>query len=224
MGRPRRVTAGGIVYHVLNRANRRARIFHKPADYDAFLRIVAEGLERIPSRLLGLCIMPNHWHLVLWPYHDGDLSRLVGWISNTHVKRYREHYQDKTGGHLYQGRFKSFPMQEDRHLLTVLRYVEANPIRCRLSDRAGQWQWSSCFLRKCGPRALVPLSDWPIPRPADWDQLVEARWAEEELMAMRASIQRGRPFGQETWTHQTADQLGLRATLTKRGRPKVQSN
>ena len=215
------MTAGGIVYHVLNRANCRARMFYKPADYDAFLRIIAEGLERIPCRLLGLCIMPNHWHLVLWPHHDGDLSRLVGWITNTHVKRYREHYADEAGGHLYQGRFKSFPVQEDRHLLTVLRYVEANPLRCGLCERAGQWRWSSCFLRQCGPNSVVPLSQWPIPCPAQWDELVEERWAQEELTAMQASIQRGRPFGEKTWTQQTADQLGLCSTLTSPWRPKV---
>ena len=89
MGRPRRITAGGVVHHVLNRANRRARIFHKPRDYDAFLKVLMEGLERISCRVLGLCLMPNHWHLVPWPHEDGDMSRLMAWVSNTHVKRYR---------------------------------------------------------------------------------------------------------------------------------------
>ncbi|MDB5174368.1 MAG: rayT [Phycisphaerales bacterium] len=88
MGRPRRLTAGGVVYHVINRANRRAKIFHKHRDYQAFIEIVAQGLERTPCRVLGLCLMPNHWHLVLRPHADGDLSRLMAWISNTHVKRY----------------------------------------------------------------------------------------------------------------------------------------
>jgi len=221
MGRPRRVAAGGIVYHVLNRANRRARMFHKPGDYDAFLRIINEGLERIPCRMLGLCIMPNHWHLVLWPHHDGDLSRLAGWITNTHVKRHRAHYHDKVGGHLYQGRFKSFPIQEDGHLLTVLRYVEANPLRCGLSERAGQWPWSSCFLRNCRSQAPLPLSPWPVPCPADWDRVVETRWADEELKTMRASVDRGSPYGDEAWTRQTAAALGLQATLAKPGRPKT---
>ena len=150
MGRARRVAAGGIVYHVLNRSNRRARMFHKPRDFDAFLKVIEEGLSRIPCRVLGLCLMPNHWHLVLWPHADGDLSRLLAWITNTHVKRYRQHYHDKVGGHLYQGRFKSFPVQDDGHLLTVLRYVEANPLRCGLSQRAREWPWSSCALRE-GP-------------------------------------------------------------------------
>ena len=80
-------------------------------------------------RLLGFCLMPNHWHVVLWPFEDGDLSRYIGWVTNTHVKRYREHYHDRGAGHLYQGRFKELPVQDDYHLLTVLRYVEANPLR-----------------------------------------------------------------------------------------------
>src|SRR4051794_18867721 len=136
MGRARRVSAGGIVYHVMNRGNRRADVFHKPGDYDAFVQVLAEGLQVVPCRLLTFCVMPNHWHLVLWPHADGDLSRFVGWVTNTHVKRHRQHYEDVDGGHLYQARFRSFPVQTDPHLLTVLRYVEANPLRAGLALRA----------------------------------------------------------------------------------------
>jgi putative transposase len=193
-------------------------MFHKPRDFDAFLKVIEEGLSRIPCRVLGLCLMPNHWHLVLWPHADGDLSRLLAWITNTHVKRYRQHYHDKVGGHLYQGRFKSFPVQDDGHLLTVLRYVEANPLRCGLSQRAREWPWSSCALRE-GPMKYI-LTDWPLPLPPDWDSLVEERWADPELRRLRSSIDRGSPFGQETWVLQTARLLGLDCSLRKRGRPK----
>jgi putative transposase len=215
MGRPRRVAAGNVVYHVLNRANRRTRIFHKPRDYEAFLRILGQGLQRTPCRVLGLCLMPNHWHLVLWPHADGDLSRLMAWISNTHVKRYRQHYHDRIGGHLYQGRFKSFPVQEDGHLLTVLRYVEANPLRAGLAQRAGEWAWSSDALRN-GPFASL-LSDWPIPRPADWSQWVQSRWKEEELAELRVNLDRSRPFGHKAWVEATAKRLGLDITLRPHG-------
>ena len=223
MGRPRRATAGGIVYHALNRANRRARLFHKPQDYEAFLHVLAEGLQRIPCRLLGLCLMPNHWHLVLWPTEDRQLSRLMAWVTNTHVKRYRQHYHDRIGGHLYQGRFKSFPVQEDGHLLTVLRYVEANPLRAKLARRAADWPWSSFALRAA--TAPLPgdlkLNEWPMPQPADWDQLVEARWTPGELAPLRLSTLRGRPFGQPDWIEQTARRLDLMTTLRRPGRPSV---
>jgi putative transposase len=184
MGRARRVASGGIVYHVLNRANRRARMFHKPGDYQAFLKVIEEGLARIPCRLLGLCLM---------------------------------HYHDKVGGHLYQGRFKSFPVQEDGHLLTVLRYVEANPLRCGLSQSACQWPWSSCSLRQGTMQSL--LSEWPLPCPADWHALVEARWAQPELARLRSSVDRGSPFGQEHWVLQTARHLGLESTVRQHGHP-----
>jgi putative transposase len=162
--------------------------------------------------------MPNHWHLVLWPHGDGDLSRLMAWVTNTHVKRYREHYHDKIGGHLYQGRFKSFPVQENYHLLTLLRYVEANPLRAGLAERAGQWPWSTDGLL-AGEYAPL-FSPWPLPRPANWSDLVEARWTDAELSQIRTSVQRGRPLGEETWTEQTARRLGLELTLRPTGRPK----
>jgi putative transposase len=199
----------------MNRANRRAKIFRKPRDYDAFIKIIAEGLERTPCRVLGLCLMPNHWHLVLWPHADGDLSRLMLWITNTHVKRYRRHYHDKIGGHLYQGRFKSFPVQEDAHLLTVLRYVEANPLRSGLSNRVGEWPWSSDAIRT-GPYTPL-LCEWPIQRPADWNQWVEARWKDEELKEIRTSVERGRPFGHKAWVEAAAKRHGLEITLRERG-------
>ena len=192
-------------------------MFRKDGDYNAFVKIIAEGLERLPCRLLNLCLMPNHWHLVLWPHHDGDLSRLMGWISNTHVKRYRQHYNDSIGGHLYQGRFKSFPVQDDQHLLTVLRYVEANPLRAKLAERTGQWPWSGEALR--GDAAASMFSEWPIPRPSDWTQWVESRWEEDELNSIRKSLNRGQPFGQDAWVQATARRLGLERTLRPQGRP-----
>jgi putative transposase len=108
-------------------------------------------------------------------------------------------------------------VQEDRHLLTVLRYVEANPLRARLAERAGEWPWSSDALRRGAFASL--FSDWPLPRPEDWSQWVEARWGEEELNLVRTSLDRGRPFGQDAWVDATAKRLGLELTLRPRGRP-----
>src|SRR5277367_6089591 len=127
---PRRLrhAAGGYVYHVLNRAVGRATLFHKPGDYRAFRKILIEAQEdwlNVP--LLAYCLMPNHWHLVLWPEHDGDLSEFMRWLTVTHTQRWHAHYHTQGTGPLYQGRFKAFPIAEDEHLLTVLRYVERNP-------------------------------------------------------------------------------------------------
>ena len=134
MPRTARVAPGGYVFHVLNRGNGRMNLFHKDADFFAFERILAEGIKRYPVDLLSYCLMTNHWHLVLRPRADDGLGRLMGWVCVTHVRRHHEHYHSRGGGHLYQGRFKSFPVQEDRHFLMLCRYVEANDRgaqRCR---------------------------------------------------------------------------------------------
>jgi putative transposase len=85
MGRARRAADGGVVYHVLNRANARLPIFERDEDFAAFERILAEGRERYDMRILAYCLLSNHWHWLLWPKRDGDLSRFVGWVTLTHT-------------------------------------------------------------------------------------------------------------------------------------------
>src|SRR5436189_3540964 len=132
MARNPRIAPGGFVYHVLNRSVARLPLFETDDDYRAFLRVLAEAQTRHPTRLLGYCLMPNHWHLVLWPRADGDLSRFMHWLTMTHTQRWRHHRRLVGLGPLYQGRFKSFPVQTDAHLLVLLRYVERNPLRANL--------------------------------------------------------------------------------------------
>jgi putative transposase len=118
MGRPLRAATGGLVYHVLNRANARLPIFEKSADFEAFERVLNEAHERLPMRILSFCLMPNHWHFVFWPKEDRDLSNFVGWLTLTHTQRWHANRASAGTGHLYQGRFKSFPVQTDEHFLT----------------------------------------------------------------------------------------------------------
>jgi putative transposase len=137
-----------MCYHVLNRGNARAEVFHKADDYAAFLKLLPLGMDRLPMRIVGFCLMPNHFHMVLWPHNDGDLGRFMQWLLTSHVRRYHRHY--KSSGHVWQGRFKAFPIQQDEHLLAVLRYVERNPLRARLVKRAENWNWSSLRERLSG--------------------------------------------------------------------------
>src|SRR5438552_7761673 len=98
--------------------------------------------------------MHNHFHLALWPQADGDLSGYMGWLLTAYVRRYHQHYH--SSGHVYQGRFRSFPIQEDDHLLAVLRYIERNPVRAGLVSRAQDGPWSSAAPARVGWPALHP--------------------------------------------------------------------
>jgi len=120
------------------------------------------------------------------------------------------------GGHLYQGRFKSFPVQEDEHFLTVCRYVERNPLRANLVSRAELWKWSSLWTwNRAAP--TVPLARWPVPRPTDWIEHVNAPQTEAELNAIRRSVVRSRPFGEAEWTLKTAKSLGHQIKVETQG-------
>jgi REP-associated tyrosine transposase len=206
-----------MCYHVLNRGNAQAEVFHKDGDFAAFLDLMAAANERLPVRILGYALMPNHFHLVLWPRGDGDLSRWMQWLLTSHVRRYHRHYQ--SSGHVWQGRFKAFPIEQDDHLWTVLRYVERNPLRAGLVRSAENWPWSSLSWRSTGKRPAI-LSDWPVSCPRNWVAMVNAVETEAELVALRRSITRGAPFGNSRWSERIARRLGLESSLRPRGRPK----
>ena len=168
-------------------------------------------------RLTGFCLMANHFHLLLWPHEDGDLSRWMQWMMTAHVRRYHRNYQGS--GHVWQGRFKAFPVQSDEHYLTVLRYVERNPLRANLVQRSQDWEWSSLKPTvRSGPEGL--LSDGPILKPSQWTRHVNGVQTEAELKSLRHSLARGTPFGDTRWQTTTAKRLGLESSLRPRGRPK----
>jgi putative transposase len=218
MPRTARASVGGLCYHVINRGNGRAEVFRKPGDYTAFLSLLRLATERIPMRILAYCLMGNHFHLVLWPRHDGDLSAFLQWLLTAHVRRYHGHYH--SSGHVWQGRFKAFPIQQDAHLLTVLRYIERNPLRAGVVARAEDWLWSS--VRERGGAATL-LTRCPVPGPTDWARWVNAPMTEAEIQAVRHSVNRGTPFGEAAWVRRTAKRLGLEASLNPRGRPRTRA-
>ena len=201
---------GGYCYHALNRGNERARVFHDADDYHGFVGLLREACARVPMRLIGYCLMPNHFHLILWPYGDGDLSTWMQWLLTTQAHGYRQRYRGS--GHVWQGRFKAFPIEEDQHLLTVLRYVERNPLRASLVQRAEDWVWSSLpvWLR---PPLMPWLDPGPVPRHADWLEHVQTPHTELELAALRRSVERGAPYGCPDWMERTAKELGLESSL-----------
>lgn len=221
MPRRPRLAVGDLAYHVLNRRVGRLPLFEKPGDYTAFETILAEAAVRTRIRLAAYCLMPNHWHLLLWPRHDGELSEVVRWITVTHTQRWHAHRKTAGTGPVYQGRFKSFPVQTDEHFLTVARYVERNAIRAKLVSRAEDWRWGSVWRRIQGdPELSAWLSDWPIERPRDWVARVNRPHTASELESLRLSVQRGRPFGEEAWVGRMAKRFGMESTVRPRGRPR----
>ena len=136
MPRRARVAPGGLVYHVLNRAVAGLPLFRKEADFEAFERIMIEAQSRHPTRILAWCAMRNHWHFVVWPREEGEVTAFFRWLAHTHVMRWHVAHGTTGCGHLYQGRFKSFPVQTDEHLLTVCRHVERNALTAQLAERA----------------------------------------------------------------------------------------
>jgi len=221
MPRIARKSPGGLVYHVLNRANGRLRLFKKKDDFLAFERVLLEAWNRVPIRILAWCVMSNHWHLVLWPKKDGEMTAFMRWLTLTHAQRWKHAHAAVGHGHLYQGRFKSFPIEQDEHLLTVLRYVERNPLRAKLVRKAEAWPWGSLLVRQERSHPLrAVLAEWPIERPGGWVRVVNLPQSEAEEAAMREHIERGRPLGGERWMQATAKALDLQQTMRPRGRPK----
>jgi putative transposase len=209
-----------MIFHVLNRGVGRRSLFSKEGDFLAFERVLEESLRTRPMRLCAYCLMPNHWHFVVWPQRDGDLAAFMQTLTNTHVKRWKEHRHEIGLGHLYQGRYKCFPVDTEDYFYQVVRYAERNALRANLVERAEDWRWSSLRRPEREDPASPILSPWPLPRPAGWLQVVNKPQTEGELESLRKSVNRGSPFGEAQWVAATAEQLGLQKTLRPRGRPK----
>ncbi len=140
MPRPLRPIADGLIYHVIDRGNNRQPVFRAEGDYLAFLKALGDLKERKRFELYGYCLMGNHFHLLLRPV-AASVSRIMQSLLVSHTQRY--HRFHRSGGHVWQGRFKSPVIQDDEHLLTVLRYIEANPLRAKMVEHAGEYRWSS---------------------------------------------------------------------------------
>jgi len=217
MPRTARASVGDLCYHVINRGNAQSEVFHKAGDYQVFVELISLACERIPMRVLAYCVMPNHFHLALRPYSDRDLGRWMQWFLTAHVRRYHQHY--RSSGHVWQGRFKAFPIEQDDHLLTVLRYIERNPLRAGLVEHAEDWRWSSLqHWRAAGP--VDTIDPGPVARPENWLQWVNRPLAAAELEEVRRSVNRGTPYGSAAWVSRMAAALGLTASLRPRGRPR----
>ena len=220
MPRINRIDVRDVIYHVINRANARMQIFNKDEDYILFEKVIEEAKEKFDMRILSYEIMPNHWHFILYPKKDGDLQKFMGWVSMTHTQRWHSRHKTIGSGHLYQGRYKSFPIERNRYLLQLFRYVERNALRAKLVKKAEDWKWSSLYRREKGNiNQKKLLSKWPIDMPDDYIKLVNEVQTNKEIESLRYSVNKGKPYGSDNWTNKMIDKFNLKATLRNPGRP-----
>lgn len=221
MGRVTRLDVGNLVYHVLNRANFRSKLFSKDKHYQGFLDILKEAMDFVPMRILAYCLMPNHWHLVLYPRQDGDLSKFMQRVTLTHTQRYHATTNTIGYGHIYQGRYKSFPVQKDDHFLILARYVERNAKRASLVKKAEDWKWSSAHARLYGSEEQKKiLSSWPVEKPDDYLDWINQPQPKEEIENISYALKRSRPYGSANWISATVKKFDLENTLRDPWRPK----
>jgi putative transposase len=219
MPRVARGLVDGFVYHILNRGNGKQEVFHIDQDYKVFTHLMGEAKTRYSVKIFAYCLLPNHFHMVLMPLRAEELSKWMQWLMTSHVRRYHRHYG--TSGHVWQGRFKSFLIQEDSHLLAVLRYVEANPVRAGLVGSAKEWLWSS-HKERTGEKSRLLMDEIPVGLPKGWDRYVDEPLREKELNRLRQSVNRQSPYGALMWQMEVSKELGLESTLRPRGRPRKQ--
>jgi putative transposase len=217
MPRRRRIGTGGLVFHVLNRGAKRTRLFETSADFKAFEHLLFESVDRVQILLLAYCLMPNHWHLILSPQQDGSLSQFMKRLAGIHALRWNSFRGQPGLGAVYQGRFKAIPIQRDDHFLRVCRYVERNPLRAGLVRDVSDWRWSSLWHRTHDGEQ-VPLSPWPVDRPANWVGLLQHE-PEADAQEVRRATERGAPYGAPEWCSETATRLGIAFPQRQKGRP-----
>jgi putative transposase len=201
----------------MNRAIRKTILYEDDGDYDAFIGVVRESLGKYRVRIISFQVMPNHWHFVVLCDWIEEISDWMHWLAGTHANRWNGAHRTRGSGAVYQGRFKAIPIQHGASLIRVCRYVERNALRKGLVDAAENWEWSSLYSirNNCD---LIPLAEWPIPRPLNWLEIVNSEELPDELDQFRICIRRNQPIGDRDWQHSVAPFAGL--TMRPRGREK----
>ncbi len=221
MPRVARVDIADYPYHVINRAVMRLRIFDADDDYMRFEKILEDVAKEYNMPVLAYTVMPNHWHFLLQPKHNGDLGLFMHRLTSTHTRKVKSQTKTIGTGPLYQGRYKSFIIEKDPHFLTVLKYIERNPVRAGLVANAEEWRWGSAWRRVYGtPQQKDLLAPLPVPLPKNYPAWINTTESAKELETLRTSVNKGAPFGGESWVTKTVRQFNLAPTLRNPGRPK----
>lgn len=196
----------------------RLKIFDSPADYELFEELMIQAAAETGMRILAYCLMPNHWHLLLYPSKDGDVGLFMHRLTNAHTRQVHSRTGTIGSGPLYQGRYKSFIIQDDVHFLTVLKYVERNATRAYLAPSAEAWRWGSAWHRTRNPINLLAAP--PVPLPDDYQIWINTPERSEELSEIRTSVTKSSPYGKPGWVDTMVKEFGLESTIRDKGRPR----
>ncbi len=214
MARLARVVVAGVPHHVTQRGNRRQVTFFEDDDYRRYLALMSQWCRRCAVEVWAYCLMPNHVHLIVVPSTEDGLRRGLG---EAH-RRYTRHVNFREGwrGHLWQGRFASFPMDEG-YLMRAARYVELNPVRAKLCRAPWRWRWSSAAAHVAGrDDGLVRVGPL-LERAGDWRQFLSEGLDADEVELFRRHERTGRPLGQTPFLERLEKTLQRVIRPRKRG-------
>lgn len=203
----------------MNRGNAEQTVFQQIHDYLAFLELLLYAKERYGVELFAFCLMPDHFHLLVRPLKGSNLSHCMQWLQTSFARRFNDYYGNE--GPLWQGRYKSFLVQEGRPLLTVMSYVEGHPLRSGLVASAEDYVWSSHRENYWGNQRQK-LDDLPVPLTGDWSAAVDALLGARTLGRLNLSAQRQIPYGSADWCREVCREYGLEDSLKPVGRPRKQ--
>ena len=207
MARIAKVVAPGLPHHVTEQGKRRQQTFFCDDDYRAYLELMAQWYSRCAVEIWAYCLMPNHVHLIAVPESGDGLRSAIGGAHRRYTRRIN--FREGWRGHLWQGRFASYAMEE-RYLLAADRYIEMNPVRAALIDRPGEYPWSSAAAHILGrDDRLVKVSPL-LELVDDWGRFISGQIAERDVSLLRKHERTGRPLGAESFID------GLERALNRR--------
>ena len=201
----------------MNRSAKQLTLFDEPAEYEMFLQVLGEAETACPIRLLEYCVMPNHWHLLVWPERDDQLTRFMRWITGVHAQRWRQARGQPGKGAVYQGRYRWVAVQDGQHYDVARRYIQQNPVRAHLVDCPENWPWSSASNTVVHARPV--LAPGPLSLEAHQSGLCDAPLATDVAQQMRSSLRTGQPFGNPQWSLALEVRKWLMAVLEAHSKP-----
>jgi len=217
MPRVARALADEQTYHIINRGNRRTNVFHDKYDFLKMLELLQMASDKYEVDIYSYCLMNNHYHLVVYTKYGESLSACMQWLGTSYVRYYNKKY--KVSGHLWQGRYKSFIVQKDEYLLTLMKYVERNPLRAKIEKDAFLYTYSSTKARVEKSENSF-ISNPPIDLPIDWLGFINEKQSKLDIDMIHNSIERQAPLGNEVWQKEVSMLYGMESSLNPRGRPR----